>query len=368
MVLTGINTVQNNNPELVDGVQAGAAQVNQAGGLKGHPLVIVPCSTQSSQSVAIQCAQEAVSGGVSDMIEAEAFDQSTIPIVAAAGIPHVASPIQNPNDFFTRNWFPATSPSAAQAVAAVEATMKADPVKTWEGFVGQTSSGAALLNVVKEAVLKLHGTWLGAVSVPSTSTDETAAAESIHQSGAANVFIDISPGPADALISSAASLGIGAKYYATVATVLGVPDLESFPVGINVIIGAELPPSTANSPGMKMFRAAISAAGFAGNPVALEEDGSQGWLDMWALKDLSERVKGAVTSASLVKAAQAVTAKDPINVEGLVSWTPGVKGPAAFPNVPSGLAYMLKATTGPTASLSLIANKPVNAWTILGLR
>ena len=76
--------------------------------------------------------------------------------------------------------------------------------------------------------------------------------------------------------------------------------------------------------------------------------GVNGWLSVYAVAEAAKWVKGDVTSASLVRALR--TQKKAVNLQGLVTWKPGQKGPAAFPRWSSIKQYFLTVKGGKIVS------------------
>jgi hypothetical protein len=55
-------------PETAAGAQAAAKAINSAGGIGGRPVTIVVCNDQFQSTVAVQCANQAVSSHVSAVL------------------------------------------------------------------------------------------------------------------------------------------------------------------------------------------------------------------------------------------------------------------------------------------------------------
>jgi ABC-type branched-subunit amino acid transport system substrate-binding protein len=89
-----ISTIQSSVfgfPEAADGANAAAKEVNDAGGIKGHPIQIVVCNDQFDPNIAANCARQAVTDKVAAVISGyTAFGTTILPILQQAGIPWIA--------------------------------------------------------------------------------------------------------------------------------------------------------------------------------------------------------------------------------------------------------------------------------------
>ena len=71
-----------NFPESVDGAQAAAKAVNDAGGIRGHKLEIVVCNDQFDPNVAKKCARDAVTQKVAAVtVGLSLLEQNVVPIL-----------------------------------------------------------------------------------------------------------------------------------------------------------------------------------------------------------------------------------------------------------------------------------------------
>jgi ABC-type branched-subunit amino acid transport system substrate-binding protein len=360
-VITGINTTQNNLPEMVAGAQAAAKAINKQGGLGGRPVEIVPCSTQSLAAVAAECARQAVAQGVDDFIEYNSFEGNTIPIAEAAGIPHIGSYLVSPSDFYAKTMVPVFPIPTNSAILGLYAALKGKK-NVRVAAIGQINAGSNLgINMAKQLTKRMHQTWAGTLTLQPT-TDFSPIVQKLKELNPDIVLDSLSLAPFAAYKQAQAQLGLKVIDVWT-AFIVGEQDAQGYPDKCaQCYLGAALPPTSSNVPGMKLFRAQLADAGLAGDPTNFKIGGAMGWLDVWSLKKLSARVKGPITKDSLLAAAR--KAKH-VDLFGLVDWSPGLPGPSAFPNQPNGNAYLLRVVNG---KYSLLTKKPVDVWQILGVR
>jgi len=372
MVITGLNTTENETPSLLAGVQAGANAVNKTavkglGGLKGHRIKVISCSPNSTPAGSAMCAREAVADKVGDVIQLDTYAGDDVPIFAAAGIPHIGTEETGTSQEANgKLWYPLIPDSLPEGVAALYYTMKHNPsVKKWAAITVNAPASALNIAPVASLVPRLGGTWLGTTFVTGLDVDLSVPVAKLQAEGAQGVYVLTNPSQAQAFTTAAAGLGydpdiIGVSPTFPATNVAGFPN-----GGKNLVIGAETPPLNSPLPGVKKWLADMKAAHVA-TTANETPDGVTGWLAMWALQKLSQRIKGAVTKASLIAELHKVGAKNPINLFGLVTWEPGVKGPESelAPHLAVADVWVLGFANG---GYKLLSSKPSDAWTELGV-
>ena len=116
-------------------------------------------------------------------------------------------------------------------------------------------------------------------------------------------------------------------------------------------------------PSAKQYFAETRAAGMSDTD-AQTNQAVIGWRAMHAIEALGPTLKGkTINRASLTKALR--TAKG-LKVPMVGVWSPGTKGPAAFPAAPLDAVYLYTVKGGKWTSLTPKA--PIHIWTILGLK
>src|ERR1700733_11110992 len=91
MVLGSLQSQALSAPGILYGVTAGADEINAAGGLGGHKVVVVSCNDQLDINQASACARQAVSDKVLASVGSlTIYGDAVVPILKAAGIPDVA--------------------------------------------------------------------------------------------------------------------------------------------------------------------------------------------------------------------------------------------------------------------------------------
>ncbi|MEV0566473.1 ABC transporter substrate-binding protein [Dactylosporangium sp. NPDC050588] len=148
-------------PELVDGANAGLAQVNANGGIKGRPIEMTVCKTGNDPNIADNCARQAQSLGVSAVVGELTLQKGHEKILREAKIPIIGA-VTSGTDLTEIAQFPldGSTPiqtaSLANALAAQGfkkismARIQIDGGGAFSGFANQglTSAGQKILNDV----------------------------------------------------------------------------------------------------------------------------------------------------------------------------------------------------------------------------
>src|SRR2546423_1434877 len=232
MVIAAVATPIQNYPDAKAGAEAAAAAINKAGGVKGRPIEIEFCNTQSQANVATACDRQAVADGVVAVVgHSSTLTTLEEPILQQGGVPDVGL-------FSFGNAVDWTNPNVFPLVGGVAASYMGIPF--------------AMKRLNKKRFVIFYQ------DVPSAQQN--------------------------------------AKNAANAAKAAGLP------VGCQILM--------------------------AGSPT-----GFNSWLAVHAIAKLAQTMKGDLTAATLTAAMRAT--KKPIDLYGLVSWVPGLKGPAAFPRFSS---------------------------------
>ncbi|MET7425554.1 ABC transporter substrate-binding protein [Dactylosporangium sp. NPDC005555] len=148
-------------PELVDGANAGLAQVNANGGIKGRPIEMTVCKTGNDPNTADNCARQAQSLGVAAVVAELTLQKGHEKILREAKIPIIGA-VTSGTDLTEIAQFPldGSTPiqtaSLANALAAQGfkkismARIQIDGGGAFGGFANQglTSAGQKILNDV----------------------------------------------------------------------------------------------------------------------------------------------------------------------------------------------------------------------------
>jgi ABC-type branched-subunit amino acid transport system substrate-binding protein len=159
-------------PSVRAGAMAAAANINEHGGLKGHPIQIIACNTQRDPNLALSCARR----GVQERVIAVAgghdqFTSQTMPLYEAADIPVIgAANIGAPIDATSKVAYPISGGTAYSRFAAVFAFKKMGINSVMAATV-DVATGVAQTVIVQRAAEAAGLKYLGTVRVPLTATD-----------------------------------------------------------------------------------------------------------------------------------------------------------------------------------------------------
>jgi ABC-type branched-subunit amino acid transport system substrate-binding protein len=372
MIISGFNTFSNANPEILAGAQAAAAAINKTGGIRGMTVVVDSCGHQNSVTGDADCARQAIAGGYADVIHRSSFAGGGSPLLKAAGIPEIGMIPTLTGDYIRNgNIFPVVTTSQALFVAAMIQAAKDKTLKKWAA-VGVQNSGSDL--TVKQTAIvarKFGRQYVGGFEGPITATPDMLPTAQKIASLQADTVICSCPVPTHVALDAAFNqIGYFPKVYVTNAPTATPAVIGQFVKPYGTIIGGSDVPvaSDTSSPLVKAFLANMNAAGLAGDPTNLDAVSEDGWLDVWAVAKLAATMpKGTVpTPANLIKQALKTTAKNPINLFGVIKWAPGTRGPAAVPNNSNGAAFVNQYDPT-TQTYKALSEAPIDVWKFLGI-
>jgi ABC-type branched-subunit amino acid transport system substrate-binding protein len=357
LVMYGVNAIANNAPNMGAAIQASAADVDKTGGIGGRPLVVELCNHQGTLNGAADCARQAVADNVDDVMLYSTFDTLAVPILTAAKIPMIGGIISAQTDYNVPSIVPLTGGTTPLWMGCVYLA-KSLGAKNIATVQTDTASSYALIASVKSAASAAGLKFLGNVVTPLTLADWSPIAAQMQQLAPDFETHPITTASTVALLRAEQTLGFHTKHCTHSQLVLPSDLQAAGSVTDGLYAVSTMPPATAtNLPGVRKFVAAMQAA----NISDLGESDMIGWLFPYALQALAKTIKGPVTSASILKAAH--TAKN-LNLQGLLNWSPGQKGPAPYPNSPNGQVWFNIAQGG---SYHLIRNKPFDVWKTMGI-
>jgi len=340
LVIAPVATPIQNYPDAFAGAQAAAEALNKKGGLNGHPVTVETCNTQSNANVAVACARQAVSdnvlavvGGISTLSTLE------FPVLQDARIPSIGFQTSgNAVDWTNPYSFPFVGGSTASYMAAPFALKKLGK-KRLVIFFQDVPSAATNAKLVKNAARTAGMPVVATIQLPGATTDFAPYVQRLRDANPDSVIFINSPGVSGGLIRNAAALGLKPLWMHNTGSI-GEPEAAQIGAPAEGMLLGSIYPSFRDSavyPGIKKFVADMQAAGKASDEINLKPLGVNAWVSMYALAEAATWVKGPLNPQTLVAAMRAH--KKPVNIQGLVTWTPGGKGPAAFPRWTSIKVY-----------------------------
>ena len=104
MTVGPVSAPQFSLPSIPVGAQIAVNDINSAGGINGHKLVLITCNDQNNPDTAAQCARQAIKSKVAAVVGGlEDFDLQIMPLLQQAGIPWVG--LTTPDDYTSSNLF-----------------------------------------------------------------------------------------------------------------------------------------------------------------------------------------------------------------------------------------------------------------------
>ena len=330
-VIAPVATPIENYPDAQVGVEAAAAALNGKGGIKGQQIVVKFCNTQSNANTAAACARQAVSDGAT-FVTGYLGTQSPliIPILQQANIAVIgARSAGNPLDWTSPTVFPIAGGAASNYQAIPFALKRLGKKRLFISYQDVPSAATNAKNVIRAAKIAKVPV-VGTMVLPGATTDFAPYVQKIRDANPDSVAFINSPGVSGGTIRASAALGLKPLWVHNAGSI-GEPEAAQIgPPSEGMLIISDLPSfRDTQYAGIKHFLADMKAAGKDGDPVNLKVTGISTWLTVQAVRLLAPNVKGPITNTSLLAALRAQ--KKAINVEGLVNWRPGVKGPAALP-------------------------------------
>ena len=157
------------------------------------------------------------------------------------------------------------------------------------------------------------------------------------------MFIN-SPGVSGGLIRTATSLGLKPLWSHNNGSI-GEP--EAAQIGApseGMLLAAPFPTfRDTQFAGIRQWNAEMKAAG-KDDATLTKPNGLNSWLAVHGIAMLASKIKGDLTAASLTAALKAQ--KKPLNLFGLANWSPGSRGPAAYPRWSNVRVYALTVKNG----------------------
>jgi ABC-type branched-subunit amino acid transport system substrate-binding protein len=200
-------------------------------------------------------------------------------------------------------------------------------VITYQDVPSAASNAKLARNAARVAGLNVAASFV----LPGATTDFSPYVQKLREANADSVMMINSPGVSGGLIRAATTFGVRPLWSHNTGSI-GEP--EAAQIGApseGMLLGGIYPSFRDTSlPGIKRFLAEMQASGKASDEINLKPLGINSWLSVYAVAEAAKWIKGNnVTAATLTSAMRA--RKKPADLFGLVTWVPGVPGPAAFP-------------------------------------
>ncbi len=343
MIIVPLTAAAGNQTNTIIGAKAAAQAINQQKGVGGRQLEIIPCDTVNTLTGSQACARKAIEQKVDSVFEINSFDLQARAILTPAGIPDIGGLALGATA--DKLMFP-VSPSGPVANGGMAAWfVKYGGCKrfmTVSADLLVTRQNTQLARIASERLKK--GSFVGAVWFPLFTADYATVAQQIKQLNPDCILAQNSEVGNIQLAKTLVQFGVpindGVKF-ATPSPFSSQANADSMPnkgVGTYILGQLPIPDLDSNLSYQKLYRTQLVAAGTSADSADIRNPTTfNGWLFTWSVKKLADTIKGPVTTASMIAAAK--KGKN-IDLLGAMKWSPGLKGPAAYPSVNNGQMFV----------------------------
>jgi len=360
--------VSENNPVLdapwaFAGARAATDEINAAGGVNGHPVKLTTCNELGNPNAAVHCATQAASGGYAVAFSAGAeFGALEVPILQKAGIPFVTEPISGP-ELTNPDSFPIAN-FAMEFAAFGSAAKKAGVSGVFTTLTYSVAAALPLAKLVERGAVAVGFKDGGIVTVSPAAPDYSPTIQRLKDKGSAAVGMVVAPPGAVQAIRAASNVA-----FQTAWVVDGAPmDPHNMKLlgqlSDGAVVAEVVPPwdATSRYPSLATFNASmkrLSAAGVRGadNP---GESAVASWLAIHGIGKVAATIQGSVTASAMTTALRHA---HNVDIKGILQWSPGAPGPAAYPRTDNSTVFLAKVANGH----NMLVGK-VNMYQVLKLK
>lgn len=299
-------------PDAEAAMKAAVALINAGGGVHGHKLILDICDDQLNPNLAAGCARTAVTdhdvavaGGFS------AFTPDIVPILQAAGIPYFNADPGAPVDFTSPIEFPLTGGVQGQYASLGVQLAEAGCKKVGAVVDGDSVNEIASTWLQKGAQSK--GASYVSVVVSPTAVDFASPVAQLESEGAKCIVPDTAPPAGPKIVTAVAQSGKKLQIGA-VSAEFGNQTLQTLGSQANgiIIVAQERRPGDSDAAITTVTNAMVKYTGSGPvEPLAIDA-----WASVDATAAAIAGVKGTVTAAAVLKAAEAITT---VNSDGLLA-------------------------------------------------
>lgn len=365
-----------NNPAVdfspnYQGAEVAAAAINAAGGIGGHKVVIDHCSDQFNATTAIACARQAIGEhAIATVADESSFGVVVNPLLVGAKIPAVGLEAESAADWGSPAAFPITAslPWSQLLVVAKQHHLTQVGWAYVDAPGAQGQELAAQANTTGPLGIKI----VASPAISVTATNFTNYAQQLKSAGAQAVILELATGQIPALINASNSIGYHPMWLGASAVIgpAGFKTMGSVAQGIN--LAEQLPPYTATSayPGLKTWADQIAASGMSSVTNINDSNAENGWLGVWAIKKFwDQQMAGKDITGPALYDALAADTSTPVDLFGILSWTPGASGPKSYGRITnSGFWPSHVADSSGTIVLDSPQPQPVDFFAAIGLK
>jgi branched-chain amino acid transport system substrate-binding protein len=290
-------------PELPGSFQAAVDQINDNGGIAGHPINLTLCNDQDSPDVAQGCAEQAVSGGdVAVMTVLTNQSSAVLPTLEAANIPYIGDLVQATADATDPNSFPISSGSldngSGPGVIAVKSGCKKAAVII--GDYGVVTN--ELESGFEQGLKSKGGKDVDNIEVSTSVASYSPAVSVAIAKGAQCIIGALGEAGTTELLSAVKQAGHGLYTINFGSSYAPLKSLGKVAIGSYVVAPGRIP--TDKTHGVQL---AITAIKKYSPGTAITGNGLNAFADVLLLADGLRKVQGSYTAATVLAAMNNLT-------------------------------------------------------------
>lgn len=333
-LITSVGVSLFDNPQFVAAAKAAAAAINDDGGVgaSGQHVEITFCNDKSDPNEGLACARKAVEDEAHVVIGVSITGDSFLPVLESAKLAYVNWPTVGA-DFNSPASFPIVGGDASSLTGISVLAKKKGASRAAFGM-SECGPCDPKLQAMVDTAERIGLDVAGTLRWPYTTADFAPTVQKIQD-------LD-----ADAFAFAAGSVDGAGLAKATGEGKLGIPTFTSASHMYNVMneeggtlpadfdgeqVVFQLPPASADIPALDHWKDGI--AGYeaeTGETVGLSDMSEGAWAMVYAVGAVIDEVDGEVNAESVTAALQ--SAED-LDVAGILTWSPGAKGPSEYPRV-----------------------------------
>ncbi len=242
MMSTSLSGINSPYPETEGGMKAGIAEVNDTGGIDGHPIDLTVCDTQGDPNIQQSCADEAVADkDVAVFAPANVLTTSLIPTLQKAGIALIGADANTSLDATSPISFPAITSSydLVNAVGVVSKTIGC--AKVASVIIQAPEITTEIASAFAKEIPAAGVSYAGPTYSPVSQTNFSDTLATVEQSGANCVTLAIAPAQTTGFLTAWKQSGSSLKVINPGTTLASLSTISSIATGIYVYSPIRLP-------------------------------------------------------------------------------------------------------------------------------
>lgn len=347
----------------IHGAKAAASAINAKGGVAGRPIQIVPCNDSLDPNKASRCARQAESEGAVATIADSLFTPLIYPVLEKAKIPAIGNFVSEAVDTQSPIAYP-IFPGSNLINRAWPGVLKQEHGYTsLAGVVEGRASTVTDIDVMKEGAAASGIDFKGAIGIPSETTDFSPKVKQLGDLKADAAVAVLSQGVFTGVLTADAELGAD-QQLASLGWAVPPSMLKALGERAEGLLTLDqVPPASAGDqiPAMAQFNKEMDAAGMKGENDR-DSVGVQGWLSVHAIAIVASRIEGEIDNTSLIAE---LDTKTPVDLVGLLEWTPAAAGPGQYERLSNGQLYVGEVKDG---EVVLTNSEPVDGFALAGVK